>query len=183
MIQFVLLLIQMLLIVGLLVAFAMLVMGSIGYRKKTSGKYLYHITTMENAQKIVQNDLATIYATNRRMSYSNFFRRSTFYFDRIPSLVQLWNNIPGYKKGTDLVAVRIEVEKLPKEIKLKTRYHDKAVFHKGPLENVPAEIVEIPSKRIPFVIEPLAVILGSFAITTILLILSVVPYLIPNFLG
>lgn len=142
----------------LILVFILFVLGGVGYRKKPSSKYLYHVTTIENAQKIVQNDIATIYPSTGWKSYSNWLRPTTFYFAGLPTRIQVWFNIPGYTFKTDLVAVRVEVRNLPDSIKTKSRYLDRVAFHTGPLTNVPAEIVTIPKTRIRFVVEPLLVL-------------------------
>lgn len=160
---------QVSLIFGLILIAFILALGGIGFRKKPSSEYLYHVTTQENARKIVQNGSATIYPTSGWKSYSNWLRPSTFYFAGFPSLLQVWFNIPGYAFGTDLVAVRIEVRNLPDAIDTKSRFVDRAVFHTGPLLGVPAEIVSIPKERIRFVLEPLLLLLTLLFLSTAVL--------------
>lgn len=166
---FTLVTLQVSLIFGLLFIALLFVLGGIGYRRIPSSDYLYHVTTQENAQKIVQNGSATIYPTSGLKSYSNWLRPSTFYFSDFPTYLQVWFNIPGYVLGTDLVAVRIEVKSLPDSVVTKSRFVDGAVFHTGALNNIPAEIVSIPKERIRFVIEPLMLLLSLMILSFVIL--------------
>lgn len=159
---------QVSLIFGLILLAFILALGGIGFRKKPSSEYLYHVTTQENARKIVQNGSATIYPASCWKSYSNWLRPSTFYFAGLPSRSQVWYNLPGCA-GKDLVAVRIAVRNLPDTIDTKSRFVDRAVFHKGPLMGVPAEIVSIPKERIRFVLEPLLMLLTLLFLSTAVL--------------
>lgn len=156
--------------IAFLILPCILFMSAIGRKRRPSEKYLYHVTTLENANKIVQNGLATIRPATGLNAYSNFFRPTTFYFSGIPNYMQVAFNLPNAVKRKDLVAVRVDIQDIPSNIHMKSRFLDKAFFHTGALNGVPAEIVKIPKERIQLVLEPFLLLIVLFFITSITLI-------------
>lgn len=132
----------------------------IGFSRKVDSEYIYHFTKKEHLNEIVKDGYATINGCVGFGSYSNFFRRTTFYFDGIPSLMQIRQNIDSNPKKIDkFYAIKIKASDLPPEINMKRRLLDGAVFHSGNLVNVPAEIEVIPRERLPLVTEPFLLIM------------------------
>lgn len=145
---------MMLSIIMLLFVVLPLVIVIQGFNSKVKSEYIYHVTKPEYAQKIVQNGYANLKGSKGFGSYSNFLRTTCFYFAGVPDRMQLVFNISKTFLKEDVTAVRIRVADLPSNVKMKRRFLDGAVFHTGDLKNVPAEIVTIPSERIPFVLQP-----------------------------
>lgn len=105
---------------------------------------LYHITRKELVSQIVDdNNIAHFIPSKKRDSYSNYFRRSVFFFIGKPNSLRCWLNLPWriIKHQDEFVALRVNVDKIPEDMlkKFKWRVLDAVAMYGGCID-LPVEI-------------------------------------------